>query len=195
MYKIGLLSDDKKLGPLGFQQDQIGPVDILLQPSDAANLWDGGGAVREGSGDVVIVSHARVLGRYKSGFQLREKRLRQLAELGVSVQIGKDGEPVTYDEASKIAAFHAAALAPTGQATPKQKRNAGRPSTYKEPQGEPRVMALEWWGGKLHTDDVRKLIGQMMGTPEPSRGLVIEWFGNRPKCDGRMRKTRSDKKT
>lgn len=70
----------------------------------------------------------------------------------------------------------------------------GRPMTFSEPQGEKRLMAVEWWAGPLHTDDVLKLIGQMMGTKTPSRGLATEWLGNRPKCQGRMRKTRSDKK-
>lgn len=193
MRTIGLLSDDKKLGSHDHQRSRIGPVDVFVEPDEHWRLWEGVYTV-EGVGDVLIVPHARALGRYKRGFALREARLRLLASWGVAVQIGKDGDAVTYDEAEKIALFHAAALEPTGLATPKQKRNPGRPNTYREPEGEQRKMALEWWAGGLHTDDVCKLIGQMMNTPTPSRGLVAQWLGNRPKYEGRMRKTRSDKK-
>ncbi|MEL6467112.1 MAG: hypothetical protein AAFQ58_19290 [Pseudomonadota bacterium] len=194
MRTIGLISDDKKLGSHEHQRGQIGPVDMFVDPDDSWRLWKGVYTV-EGAGDVLVVSHARALGRYRRGFALRDERLRLLSSWGVAVQIGKDGDAVTYDDAEKIAAFHAAALEPTGQATPKQKRNPGRPSTYQEPQGEKREMALQWWAGALHTDDVCKLIGQMMNTKTPSRALVAEWLGNRPKFKGRMRKERSDKKT
>lgn len=199
MRTIGLLSDDKKLGSLAHQSERIGPVDELLQPSEDYLLWntfgdDGTGLIRPGDNAVVIIAHARAFGRYKRGFALRDARLRLLASWGVAVQIGRDGDPVTYDEAEKIAEFHARALEPTGQATPKQKRNPGRPKTYIKPEGENLDMARKWYSGPLHLEDVSTLIGQMMRTDPVSRATLYAWFGKRPKCEGRARKPRSDKK-
>lgn len=192
MAKVGFVSGDKKLGSVADQRKRIGPVDIELLP-DEEDLLLSGYAVREN--DTLVIAHARALGRYKRGFALREERLRWFASMNVSVQIGEEGIAQIYADAEKIAAFHAAALEPTGIATPKQKKNPGRPSTYVEPEGDKLVMAKEWYAGPLHTNDVGKLVGQMMGTKAVSRATMHAWWGPRPKCEGRVRKPRSDKKS
>ena len=191
MVKVGFLADDKKLGALAEQRDRIGPVFCEMLPEDHDALFDDT-FVREG--DTLVVAHARALGRFRSGFALRDDRLQRLSAMNIKVQIGADGIAELYAEAEKRAAFHAAALEPTGIATPKQKKNAGRPKTYRKPQGELMDMAREWWAGRLHTDDVGKLIGQAMGTKAVSRATLNAWLGPRPKCKGRDRKTHSDKK-
>lgn len=191
MAKVGFVSKDKKLGSIADQRKRIGPVDVELLPEDE-DLLLSGHAVRDG--DTLVIAHARALGRYKRGFALREDRLKWFASMNIAVQIGEDGYAELYDTAEKIARFHAAALAPTGIATPKQRKNPGRPNTYVEPEGEKRRMALEWYAGQLHTDDVGKLVGQMMGTKAVSRATMHSWWGPRPKCEGRLRKPRSDKK-
>lgn len=192
MAKVGFLADDKKLGSVADQRKRIGPVDIELLPEDEGLLLSGH-AVREG--DTLVIAHARALGRYKRGFDLREERLRWFAGMNIAVQIGEDGIAQIYDEAAKIAAFHAAALEPTGIATAKQKKNPGRPKTYQQPDGEKLTMAQEWYAGPLHTADVGKLVGQMMGTKAVSRATLHAWLGPRPKHPGRSRKPRSDKKS
>lgn len=191
MANVGFLSDDKKLGTLAQQRDRIGPVECELLPEDHGALFDDT-FVREG--DTLVVAHARALGRYQRGFDLRDERLRRLAAMNIKVQIGSDGIADLYAEAEKRALFHAAALAPTGLPSPKQKKNPGRPKKYSEPEGERRKMALEWYAGPLHVADVGKLIGQMMGTKPVPRQTLHEWFGPRPDCEGRVRKPRSDKK-
>lgn len=192
MAKVGFLADDKKLGTFDQQRKAIGPVDHEMLPEDIGDLFSDT-FVREG--DTLVVAHARALGRYRRGFALREERLRGLATMNISVQIGADGIAQIYDEAAKVAAFHAAALEPTGIATPKQKRNPGRPRDYTKPDGEKWMMAEEWYSGPLHLEDVGMLIGQMMGTKAVSRAKMYEWFGRRPKYEGRARKPRSDKKS
>ena len=192
MTKVGFLSDDKKLGTLDQQRKAIGPVEVEVLPDEADELLSGP-MLRDG--DILVIAHARALGRFKSGFDLREKYLRRFSAMNVAVQIGADGIAEIYDEAAKVAAFHAAALAPTGVASPKQKKNPGRPKTYRKPDGDKLAMALEWWAGPLHWSDVGKLIGQMMGTKPVSRATLNAWFGNRPDCENRWRKPRSDKKS
>lgn len=191
MAKVGFLSDDKKLGTLAEQRDRIGPVECELLPEDHEHLFEDT-FVRYG--DTLVVAHARALGRYQRGFEIRETRLRRLAGMNISVQIGEDGIAEIYDEAEKRARFHAAALEPTGIASPKQKKNPGRPKKYQKPEGDALDMALEWYAGKLHVADVGKLIGQMMRTKPVPRQTLFEWFGPRPDCEGRFRKSRSDKK-
>jgi hypothetical protein len=197
---FGFISDDKKLGTPDQQREVIGPVDAELFPADRSRmLADTGAVFRKGQGDVVIVAHARAFGRYKRGFAERQEMLEHLAKMGVAVQIGRDGKPMTFEEASAIAEFHAQALAPTGVGTPKQKRLAGRPSKYTrpEPGSKQEELALEWWAGPLHADDVGVLVGQMMGCKAVPRVTLTspEWFGPRPKNSNRVRKPRSDKKS
>lgn len=192
MAKVGFLADDKKLGTYADQRKRIGPVDCEMLPEDHDTLFDD---LFVRSGDTLIVAHARALGRYQRGFALRDERLRRLADMNISVQIGADGLAELYAEAEKRAAFHAAALAPTGIATPKQKKNPGRPKTYKKPTGDVWDLLVEWWAGPLHTDDVGKLAGQATGTKAVSRATLNAWLGRRPKHPKRDRKPRSDKKT
>lgn len=191
MATVGFLVNDKKLGDWNQQRARIGSVDHEFYPDQIDKLFDGL-FIREG--DTLIVPHARALGRYQRGFALREERLKGLAAMNVSVQIGAEGIAEIYDAAEKRARFHAAALAPTGIATPKQKKNPGRPPKYRKPEGEQMQLAQEWWAGPLHWKDVGKLIGQMMGTKAPSRPLMADWLGPRPANDDRVRKARSDKK-
>lgn len=192
MAKVGFLSNDKKLGSLADQRKRIGPVDLELLPDEEGFLLSGH-AVREG--DTLVIAHARALGRYKRGFALREERLKWFSSMNVAVQIGEDGIAKIYAEAADRAAFHAAALAPTGVPTPKQKKNPGRPSTYVKPEGELWDLAVEWWAGPLHTNDVGVLVGQATGTKPVSRATLNAWLGNRPKHPSRDRKPRSDKKS
>lgn len=191
MATVGFLVDDKKLGDWDQQRARIGPVDHEFYPDQIGTLLDGL-FIREG--DTLIVPHARALGRYQRGFALREERLKGLAAMNVSVQIGADGIAEIYDAAEKRARFHAAALLPTGITSPKQKKNPGRPKTYRKPEGEALEMAQEWWAGPLHWKDVGKLIGQAMDTKPVSRATMNAWLGPRPPHPDRVRKPRSDKK-
>jgi hypothetical protein len=193
MHKVGILSKDKRIGSIAQQKERIGDVDLWIYPDEHYKFFFG--AFRENEGDIAIIAHAGTFGRYRGGFHKRNQILQSLTDYGVDVQIGKDGEPVTYDEASKIAEFHASAMLPTGIGTPKQKKNPGRPKTYSKPEGEKLKLALEWYAGPLHLRDVGSLIGQMMGTKPVSRPTMVAWFGRRPKCKGRVRDTRSDKKS
>ena len=127
-------------------------------------------------------------------YYLRQQIALLIENHGVAVQIGRDGEPVIYEEAEQIARFHAAALLPTGEPSPKQKGNPGRPKTYRKPEGEAWTRAQEWWAGPLHWEDVGVLLGQMSGTKPVSRATMNKWLGNRPPCPGRSRKPRSDKR-
>lgn len=83
---------------------------------------------------------------------------------------------------------------PSGDFKATEYSGSGRPKDYRKPEGDALKMALEWWAGPLHTDDVGKLIGQMTGTKPVSRQTMAAWLGKRPPHPDRVRKPRSDKK-
>lgn len=190
MIRIGFLSSDKKLGPLARQREVIGEVDKEITP-DMHDLLDTPAMFRPPC--VVIVAHARAFGFHRGGYRRREMALEKITAAGGHVQIA-DGDPVMYDSPEKRAEFHAAAHLPTGVATPKQKRNAGRPQTYREPDGKDRETAVALYAGPLHTEEVGRVIGDMMRCPPISRATLHRWFGKRPFHPKRMRKPRSTAK-
>lgn len=139
------------------------------------------------SGDVLCIAHARILGKYHA----RERVMTALADRQISVSVaGGDPLDMAFDDAR--AEIHALSKQPTGQGTRKQKNNPGRPSKYPVPTESQLALLEKWWAGKLHTDDVAELAGEMLKCETPQRNWLIRLLGKRPPNPERARKQRSD---
>lgn len=187
MRRVGLLSDDPKVGSFAEQREAMGPLDTEFQP-DERSLCLSPVGLRKGAGDVLVVAHARVLGRMRQ----RELVLADLAQRGVAIQL-PGGDPVIYDTPEKRAEFHAEAIKPTGRPSHKQKRLMGRPAKFPMPEGDDLAQFKVWWAGPLHTDAVLELITERYGK-KVWRETVYQWLGPRGKHPERQRKPAKKRK-
>lgn len=167
MLRIGLLSDDPKVGSFAEQRKAMGEVRHEWLPSERSDCIAFG--VREG--ETLVLPHARALGRMRE----RELILADLAERGVMVEI-PGHEPQVYDTPEKMAEFHAEARRPTGRPSRKQKRLMGRPRKYPKPDDDQMRKIIAWFDGPQHMDDVLALIAEMLRKKVP-RPTVYEWVG------------------
>jgi len=160
-----ILSKDPKVGSYAEQRALFseGIEDRIVEfEQDEMDLLFYGGGLREG--DVLLLAHARVLGRAPK----RERYLDLCVSLGVWVKL--PGEvPVMYDAPEKKAAFHQAAIQPTGRPSAKQKRLRGRPRKYPVPSPEKKAVLFGWWhntlpsGKRMPLKDVLKLATDLCG--------------------------------
>jgi len=97
-------------------------------------------------GDVLLIAHARVLGRAPR----REKLLDQIAEIKAFIKL-PGGVPILYDTPEKKAQFHVEAQKPTGRPSAKQKRLRGRPRKYPVMSPEKKNILRGWWHNQMST--------------------------------------------
>lgn len=171
MSRVGLLSDDPKVGSFAEQREAMGPLDVEWLPDERSMCMSEVGLRRD---DVFVVAHARVLGQLRQ----RELVLVDLAARGVRVQL-PGGEPVMYDTPEKRAEFHAEAKRPTGRPSRRQKGpRMGRPPKYPKPGEDDLRQIKVWWTGPLTDDAALALIAERYGKKVP-RPTVYEWVGKR----------------
>lgn len=72
------------------------------------------------------------------------------------------------------------------------KGSGGRPSKYPAPTDDQMALLEKWWAGPLHWENVAALAGEMLKCETPERNWMLRQLGNRPPCEGRARKRRSD---
>lgn len=167
MRYVAILSRDPKVGSVAEQRavfsEGVNERIIEFEKSELSLMFDSKG-VR--SGDVILMAHARVLGRAAE----REKWLKVIALHEVSIKL-PGHSPVVYDTDEKKAIFHAEAVKPTGRPSAKQKRNRGRPKKYPDPSDDKRGIVCGWWnkpmsdGKYMKLKDVQNNAEQLLGHP------------------------------